>query len=103
MLPGWDTTTGAVIGLTVVPSVATTGAAGGVIGLVETAGIDGLAELELAKLVFESEPPPPPHATRVVPNAAIAAIRIAKFWWESVMAIFKEVTLGNIYCPMEFL
>jgi hypothetical protein len=48
-----------------------------------------LAELVVARLAFE--PPPPPQATRVVPNAAIAAIRIAKFWSGKVMAVFRKL------------
>jgi hypothetical protein len=51
-----------------------------------TGALAGLAELVVARLAFE--PPPPPQATRVVPNAAIAAIRIAKFWRGKVMAVF---------------
>ncbi|HBZ07377.1 MAG TPA: hypothetical protein DEP03_13715 [Massilia sp.] len=40
------------------------------------AGVASL-ELELARLVLLPEPPPPPQAARVLPNTAIAAIRIA--------------------------
>ena len=53
---------------------------------------------ELAEL---EPPPPPPQATSVVPNAAIAAIRIAKVW--RVMADLQKLLWGTNYCPVEFL
>jgi hypothetical protein len=57
-----------------------------------------------ATLAVELEPPPPPpQATSVVPNTAIAAIRIAKCWNGSVMAGLQELLWGINYCPMEFL
>jgi hypothetical protein len=39
----------------------------------------------------------------VVPNTAIAAIRIAKCWSGSVMAGLQEVTLGNKVLPQRIL
>jgi hypothetical protein len=79
-------------------SVAVAGAAGGVRLLVAAGAPGAIAEVP-ARLAFEPAPPPPPQATRVVPNTAIAAIRIAKFWSGSVMAVFRGVTVGNKLLP----
>jgi hypothetical protein len=48
--------------------------AGGVVPGIAGAGAEALL---LARLLFEPAPPPPPQAARVLPNTAIAAIRIA--------------------------
>ncbi|MFC5460160.1 hypothetical protein [Massilia niabensis] len=86
-----------------VPSVVVAPATGAVPfvvseGEVDTVDAPGPVDVAGATLAFESAPPPP-QAARVVPNTAIAAIRIAKFWSGSVMAVFKEVTVGNKVLP----
>jgi hypothetical protein len=85
-------------------SVVVAAAAGGVrvvvaAGAAGAAATPGVTAEVPARLAFEPAPPPPPQATRVVPNTAIAAIRIAKFWSGSVMAVFREVTMGNKLLP----
>jgi hypothetical protein len=75
-------------------------AAAGALAAGDADGAAGTAVETGATLAGVSEPPPPPQATSVVPNAAIAAIRIAKFSSGKVMAGSSEVTRGNDYCPM---
>ena len=78
------------------------GVAAGVVEAAAGAAAGAFAEV-LARLVFEPEPPPPPQATRVLPNAAIAAIRIARVWSGRVMAVFRKLLIGIDYCLKEFL
>jgi hypothetical protein len=93
--------------------VASTGAATGACGAAATTSVDaaatgaagtdaagaGAAAGATLAAALVLEPPPPPQATSVVPNAAIAATRIAKCWSGSVMAGLQRVTLGNKLLP----
>jgi hypothetical protein len=67
------------------------------------AGAVGTAVAEVASVAGALEPPPPPQATSVVPNTAIAVIRIAKFWSGRVMASSSRVTVGNKLLPQGIL
>jgi hypothetical protein len=71
-------------------------------GAADTAGATAEG-VPAARPAVELEPPPPPQATSVVPNTAIAVIRIAKFWSGRVMASSSRVTVGNKLLPQGIL
>ncbi|MBD8531368.1 MULTISPECIES: hypothetical protein [unclassified Massilia] len=72
-----------------------------VAGAAEAAGTPvGAAVAEVGSVAGALEPPP--QATSVAPNTAAAAIRDAKFWSGSVMAVLRELQSGINYCPVEF-